>query len=251
MSPQAIKRLKEEQRVKGANDAKAAQEAEAKKRGFVSYQAMLDHLDRLAATPPGKPPKRGGNGAPGDPPGDPAAPPAGDPPNPPNPRNGGGRYDRQIRTLETQLQGEKTGRLELTHKAKRLQAELDALQARSALEKTAIRGGVKDVDYALVLLQRHLEGARLTDDQLEEFDYTAFFEGLRKSHPYVFGEQVRPANSGTGGNNEPPPPPPGGGGGQPDKTNFNEKDGKGKFKVDEATYREALRKRGLDVNSFS
>lgn len=247
LSAQSIKRMKEEQRKKGEDAANAQREADAKKRGFLSYQAMLDHMDSLRGQRPPKAPRGGGNGPPGDPSDDPAAPLATDPPNTPISRKGAGRWDKEINRLTRSLETERAGRLELTNRSKRLQGELDALQARSALEKTAIRAGVRDVDYALLLLQRHLEGARLSDDQLEKFDYTAFFEGMKKSHPYVFGEVVKPANSGNP-NNEPPPPPPGnpppGGGG----VNFMAKDDKGKLKVDDATYREQLRKRGLDTS---
>jgi hypothetical protein len=65
-----------------------------------------------------------------------------------------------------------------------------------ALRETAVVKGVRDVDYALRLLQRELEGK---DEQaLATFDEGKFFENLRASHPYLYGETVVPATTGTG-----------------------------------------------------
>jgi len=83
----------------------------------------------------------------------------------------------------------------------------DALEAQMELQKQAMLVGVKDVDYAMRLLTRHLDGK--SEKELSSFDETKFFEGLRDSNPYLFGETVRPATTGTGVRNPPPAPRPG------------------------------------------
>lgn len=79
---------------------------------------------------------------------------------------------------------------------RKLQRTLEAKEAEFALRETAVGKGVKDVDYALRLIQRELDGK--DEKALAAFDETRFFDGLRQSHPYLFGEMVVPATTGTG-----------------------------------------------------
>jgi hypothetical protein len=73
-----------------------------------------------------------------------------------------------------------------------------------ALREAAAVNGVRDIDYSLRLLQRELEGK---DEQaLAAFDEGAFFTGLRKTHPYLFGEVTVAATTGTGVGNAPTAP---------------------------------------------
>jgi predicted secreted protein len=87
---------------------------------------------------------------------------------------------------------------------RRLQRQLEAKDAEMALRESAVVKGVKDVDYALRLLQRDLEGK--TESELSAYDEGSFFDKLRGSHPYLFGETVVPASTGTGTNGAPPAP---------------------------------------------
>lgn len=79
---------------------------------------------------------------------------------------------------------------------RKLQRTLEAKEAEMALRETAVVKGVRDVDYALRLLQRELEGK--DEVALSAFDEGKFFDALRGSHPYLFGETTVPANTGTG-----------------------------------------------------
>lgn len=79
---------------------------------------------------------------------------------------------------------------------RKLQRQLEAKEAEFALRETAVGKGVKDVDYALRLIQRELE--HKDEKALAAFDEAKFFDNLRSSHPYLFGEMVVPATTGTG-----------------------------------------------------
>jgi hypothetical protein len=75
------------------------------------------------------------------------------------------------------------------------QRQLAAKEAEMELREVAIQAGVKDIDYAIRLLTRDLHGKSEAD--LAEFDEKAFFTGLREERPYLFGESVMPANTGS------------------------------------------------------
>lgn len=79
---------------------------------------------------------------------------------------------------------------------RKLQRQLEAKEAEFALRETAVGKGVKDVDYAIRLIQRELEGK--DEKALAAFNEAQFFDTLRSSHPYLFGEMVVPATTGTG-----------------------------------------------------
>lgn len=75
------------------------------------------------------------------------------------------------------------------------QRQLAAKEAEMELREVAIQAGIKDVDYSIRLLTRHLSGK--TEDDLAAFDEQSFFTGLREDRPYLFGESVMPANTGS------------------------------------------------------
>jgi hypothetical protein len=78
-----------------------------------------------------------------------------------------------------------------------VQRQLDAKEAEMALREEMYRLGVTDVDYGLRLLTRELAGK--SEEEIAAFDRTKFFEGVRKERPYLFGERVQPATTGTNG----------------------------------------------------
>ena len=107
-----------------------------------------------------------------------------------------GDYAKQMQRL--QREREKLAKQFAAEQAQRrkLQRTLEAKEAEFALRETAVGKGVKDVDYALRLIQRELEGK--DEKALSTFDEGKFFDTLRASHPYLFGEMVVPATTGTG-----------------------------------------------------
>jgi len=85
---------------------------------------------------------------------------------------------------------------EKAHFEKKFRSERRAredLQTEYSLREAAAAVGIRDVDYAVRLLERHATGK--TEEELKGFDERKWFETLRESHPYLFGEVVRQASS--------------------------------------------------------
>lgn len=193
MPTHAIGRLKKEALEKGR---KAALKEIAEQGGFASVEEMLLQLPKLknptAIEPAAQPPKNVQQQV------KPGAQVAGN--------------DKRLQKDIERLQREKD---EIARRMKReasarkqLQRELDARDAEMVLREAAVAAGVKDVDYGVRLLSRHLEGK--TEEELKAFDEAAFFQSLKASHPYLFGEKIVPANTGTGSTvGAPPAPKPG------------------------------------------
>jgi hypothetical protein len=87
------------------------------------------------------------------------------------------------------------------------QRQLDAKEAEMGLREEIYKLGVTDVDYALHLLKQEMRvvSNRATAAggdpvaELGKLDRKAFFDGVRKDRPYLFGERVQPATTGTNG----------------------------------------------------
>lgn len=79
---------------------------------------------------------------------------------------------------------------------RKLQRTLEAKEAEFAIRESAVAKGAKDVDYVVRLIQRELEGK--DEKALAAFDEGKFYDNLRQSRPYLFGETVVPATTGTG-----------------------------------------------------
>lgn len=102
------------------------------------------------------------------------------------------RYAQQAVSFKTQMET--------------LQSQISDLQAERELMRTGFEVGLKDVDYAIRLLQKHVAG--LPPQEAEKFDERAFFQSLRKPYPYLFGETAQPATTGTGPGGAPTAPKP-------------------------------------------
>lgn len=204
LTPSAFKKLKDGARTKGRQELMAELNEKAKEHGFASYEAMMLAATKRApaAPPPGRTP----------PPAHAADPsPPGAPPTPP-PRGKADRkaWDRYQREKATWAQ-EKTAydaRIKKAEKRTRqLERENNELAARSTLERIAIMAGVRDVDYAIAILRRHV--SPMNEEQLAAFDEQKFFtETLKTSHPYLYGDAPSPpATTGLPGAAPPPPKP--------------------------------------------
>jgi hypothetical protein len=190
LNTSAFKKLKEESREKGRKEAVGE---------FLSAMGY-ESADELRATLD----KVRGMGA--------EQPPAEQPPAPEQPQNQQAKkgnnqngqqaaYEREKSRMlaeRDQLKGQLSREV---HLKKEYQQRIDALEAEMTLRESAIRAGVVDIDYALRLLSRGLEGK--STEELEAFDENKFFTGLKDNHPYLFREQVKPANTGTGAGNAP------------------------------------------------
>lgn len=175
----AFAKLKEEQRQRGKREAMSELEAKFKAAGFGSLDDALAALadTRKAPAAPAK-----------------AAPQKQQAETPQYERGGD---DRQITRIQKERERLAKMHAQEQARARKLQRQLEAKEAEMALREAAVSHGVKDVDYALRLLQRELDGK--TEAELAGFDESAFFgQKLRTSHPYLFGELVVPATTGTG-----------------------------------------------------
>lgn len=118
-----------------------------------------------------------------------------------------GKYQRQLERLASERSRYAHELSQAKQEAEQRQADLDALKAEMQLRTLAAQVGIKDIDYAIVLIGREIDG--LAPEALEKFDERVFFESLRTKMPLLFGEAVVPASTGTGGGGAPAPPPPG------------------------------------------
>lgn len=145
------------------------------------------------------------------------------------------RWKRQNELLAKRSRTEERRRRELQH-------ALDAKDAEMALREAAASAGVKDIGYVIHMLRAELEGK--DEKEVAAFDEAKYFEGLRVDKPYLFGEVVRPATTGTGVGGAPPAPKPGQVSQQvaaSGKFDANNKD------VKRGDFEDRLRKMGLEV----
>lgn len=100
-----------------------------------------------------------------------------------------GNLVQKVIKTERELAAERTRREAAEQAAANAKREAEErvaeAQARTELTLSAARVGVQDTDYAMVLLNRH--AAKLSAEELAKFDHKAFFEGLKDTHPALFG----------------------------------------------------------------
>jgi hypothetical protein len=106
------------------------------------------------------------------------------------------QYERERERWNKERSAFQRKAAESDRRTREIRRKLEAKEAEIALHDAAYAVGIKDVDYAQRLLTRHVAG--LDEKALKSFDERAFFEGLREARPYLFGEIVRPATTGTG-----------------------------------------------------
>lgn len=200
-----FKRIKEEARAKGRREAAGELDDAVKAAGFSSLAEALKEIGKIRSTmsatvkePTPKPVETS------------------QPKDPPMPKPQSKNEDDKARLETMKLQEErakmrKQWRLE-ERRRRELQSQLDAKEAEMGLREELYRAGVTDVDYALRLLTRQLEGK--SEQEMAAFKRTEFYDGLKKDKPYLFGEKVVPATTGTNGakadGEKPQPPAPGG-----------------------------------------
>jgi hypothetical protein len=162
MSKAALAKLKEQMLAKGKADAMAEMDKAAQAEGF------KDHADMVAAIKAAK--------------ADPQEPAT--PAKPAKPATG---------KEQAMLAEEKKARQLSDRRVRDLERQLDAQRTRAAIEREFILGGVKDVDYAVSLLEREL--ADQTPEQAEAFEPGPWLTSLKAKRPYLFGEKVAPIDT--------------------------------------------------------
>lgn len=177
----ALGRIRKEERQRGHDEALAAREEEAKLLGFKSHEEMREAAEAKRKLDLNPPP-------------------------PPDASKGASEADRQtIKELRELVQASQervtsqTGRVvQLEGRVRELEGELSQVEATNKLRTQAVMAGVQDVDYAMTLLNRKLQG--LGEQEREAFDVAAFFGGtLKQAAPYLFAAQSVPATTGPGG----------------------------------------------------
>lgn len=182
----AFAKLKEEQRRRGQREAREELEAKFKAHGFDSLESAL----AAAAATRQQSAK--------------AQPQQRQAPKAPEPQQyqastarDGSTDPRQLRKLQQERERLAKQFAQEQAQRRKLQRQLEAKEAEMTLREAAVSHGVRDVDYALRLLQRELDGK--SEAELQSFNEADFFgKKLRGSHPYLFGETVMPATTGTG-----------------------------------------------------
>jgi hypothetical protein len=199
----ALGRIKREEREKGERRAREALDAEAKALGFSSMEDMkraASEAKKGRQEPRGQQPARtetqdrqaqpqtNGQG------------------------QGGGvsrreyeRLQRENQDLQEKLRVATRDKMRAEKRQRITAKEALEEQARLELKVEAVMEGIKDPDYAVELVRRKVpqqaegETTKAYYDRLSAIDQKKMFGELRESHPYLFGEVVRPASTGNGG----------------------------------------------------
>lgn len=206
LSSKAYKKMRESFYARGQREALVKLDADAQELGYKSHADMLANLKagRANGGSVQRPnqqtqnPKRGGQQAQ---PAREAAPMA----NTNQPRTSKLEM-RRIDRMQKEREIDRKARIMAERRARQANAELEAERVRNELVRSAMMAGVQDVDYAVTLLERSIRGKDEAALSREGFDEAAFFTNLRQTHPYIFGEQVRPITTGTGAGGAPPAP---------------------------------------------
>lgn len=195
LQPSDLQKIRQGERRKGMQMAREDADREARRAGFKDY----DHMKRTAMEKRNNSNRHNNNQPQRN--------------NQPQPQrsNGGqsvGALQRENQQLRQQVQSltqkydQAIADKRKAHKRfvseekarKALSFELDAERARWELKLIAMQHGVRDVDYAVDLLQRRTRG--MSDEELNAFEEQKYFsEELRKSHPYLYGEEKVPAHT--------------------------------------------------------
>lgn len=183
-----FKRIKDEQRAKGRREAIDELDAKARAAGFESHDDALKALAALKKPAAPQPPavvQKPAQGAPTM-----------------SNRNAPKNDDAdRLRAAEMKAREESAAERKRWRQENRqrreLEAQLQAKDAEIALREECYRAGVKDVDYVIRLLTRELQGK--TQEEIAAFDRAKFYGDTRKEKPYLFGETVVAATTGTGG----------------------------------------------------
>jgi hypothetical protein len=240
-----FKKIKDEAKEKGRREALADLDAAAVQAGFSSVADAFKALGDLKKQPPAQPPtpKPEEITTMSQPPAQKPKPPTVDK-----------AAQENARVADERMKMRKQWRRE--EKARRaVEKEKQALEAEMGLRGELYQMGVRDVEFGLHLLRQEMRsivakasaGGGNPEAELGKFDRKAFMDSVRKDRPYLFGETVVPATTGTNGTSPaagtPAPPP----AGQPTVTHAQEQRFDG-AKATPEQFRAKLHSLGLDPN---
>ena len=107
------------------------------------------------------------------------------------------RQQARIRDLERQNRQAQEERAAESARRKKAERRAQAAEARANLERIAAGCGIKRIGQAIYLFEEAHRGKSV--EELGQVDEAKFFEGLRQTDSYLFGETVVPATTGTSG----------------------------------------------------
>lgn len=177
-SEHAIKTIKQEERAKAERNFQKRLDDEARQLGFRDHEDMKRAAaDKAQARVQRQDP-----------------PPAAQQQQPAQQPQRNSRQDTRLAQLQEDRRKANRARANSEKREKQLERELAAKEVEWELKLIAVRHGVRDVDYAVTLIQRAT--AHMSSEELNAFDEEKYFrEDLRKERPYLYGEEVRPANT--------------------------------------------------------
>jgi hypothetical protein len=192
MSSRAFAERQQQAKRSGQAAYKAELDRQAVAKGFANHDALMAHVDSIVSRAPVKPTKPNGQ----------AAQPQGQHHPPQSPAQNQGRRaagpdDRRVQQLEREKRATDEKLAKEAKARRRAERERDAIEARSNLERIAGGVGIKKLSQAILLYEEHCRGK--SEEELGKIDEAKFFEGLRATDPYLFGETVVPATTGTAG----------------------------------------------------
>jgi hypothetical protein len=193
-----MKELKADERRKGAAALQAQLDKDAQDLGYANHAAMIQHLKSQRANPRASGRPQGQPGSGGTQPTPSHEPPA------PIPQAKNPQDRKTMQRLEQERAKKAREADEAVKQAKherrlRRQAEerANAIEADAILDRIAAQCGIQKINQAKLLYREHCAGK--TTEELAKMDEAAFFSGLRKTDPYLFGEVTVPATTGTTG----------------------------------------------------
>lgn len=187
----AMAKIKQQERERGRRGALKELDQTAQALGWKDFEDMKRNAKRTKGEAPAPRPEQR------------QAAPQPQSPKPSQPRS----TDQRVTQLQEERRKALRSRAQVEKRLKQIEHEKLAMEAEMELKIAAVRCGVKDVDYAVALIKRETQS--MSSGQLDQFDEQRFFaDTLRKSHPYLYGETVVPANTSapTEGQGAPPPP---------------------------------------------
>ena len=206
-----IARIRKAEREKGRKAAQSELDAKARGLGYGSHENMIAALERRNAqrAKQGKPQSKqdakqqgkpqaklqASAGAQGKPQAKPQSP----------VRQSSGMSARDVGKLEAERVRLRQQAAQQEKKARLARRENEKLRVEMQLRESALKSGIHDVDYAIHLLKRKYTGMKSAD--LQSFNESDFFTGLRTVSPHLFGVRSEPATTGTA--HQPAPPTPG------------------------------------------
>ena len=193
-----FKRIKQRAETKGRQAALQELESQFQEAGFDSVKDALVKLSRLSEEPPEQEEQVMATTRPKV---------KAQKPNNNKPRPQRQRVSAEAEALLSSEKAKETNYRKWKASERRnreLKRQMAAKDAEMQLREVAVQAGVTDVDYAIRLMTRDLNGK--SEDELKAFNEKEYFSGLKDTRPYLFSIKEQPATTGNTTDEAPPEP---------------------------------------------